>query len=120
MISLQASWRTVKNAVSSFPGLGDISLEDVQHMSVLCPEVVFLQDTRRYVSYAVDHFSPPCAWNVIYLARMARALAFRLKQMRKLCGCMVDDITRVGQIIDNKPGWTLGRSLHESIVLVAT
>lgn len=49
---LQANWRTVRGAVSSFPGLEDIRLEDVQHMSVLCPEVVFLQDTRRYSQIA--------------------------------------------------------------------
>ena len=44
---LQANWRTVRGAVASFPGLEDVRLEDVQHMSTLCPEVVFLQDTQR-------------------------------------------------------------------------
>ena len=44
---MQANWSTLSEAIQAFPDCQDASLDDIARMARLCPEVVFLQDTRR-------------------------------------------------------------------------
>lgn len=52
---MQARWATLRAAVHALPGCESASLEDIEVMAVLCPEVVFLQDTNRWIQAVCSH-----------------------------------------------------------------